>query len=163
MTLVARSRRSSSFLASGGSSRSIVPTNSCPDPLGQEAMHAPQLMQPPLARAFMATGNLASFATRRRAFLSTERSRLTGRDAARSGSIRTRSPSRYAPRCCMQLAALRSGPCGTPSTVTPHLPHTPSRHPSSKATGSSPAAASCSLSRSRSSSTVMSGWASGTS
>ena len=72
----------------------MVPTNSWPEPLGHAAMHAPQLMQPAVFRAFMATGNLASLETRRRDFLSTERSFLTGRAPARMGSTKISSPSR---------------------------------------------------------------------
>ena len=49
------------------------------------------------------------------------------------------------------------GPCGRPSTTMPQAPQIPSRQSLSKATGGSPAAASSSLSRSRTSRRVISG------
>ena len=71
-------------------SGAAVPTGE----VGELLTHAPQLMHPAVFNAFIATGNLASLATRRRAFLSTDKSFLTGNEPARMGSMKISSPSR---------------------------------------------------------------------
>ncbi len=77
----------------------------------------------------------------------------------RQGSMVIVSPSSKDRMCSWQVV-VRSGPCGSPLIISPHMPQMPSRQSESKATGSSPFSFSSSLSTSSISRKDMSGEAS---
>ena len=76
---------------------------------------------------------------RSKALRSTIRSLITGKAAARQGSMVSSSPSRKLRMWSWhEVVVLVRGPCGAPLTTTPHWPQIPSRQSWSKAIGSSP-------------------------